>query len=209
MERRRLGRTGLDVSVIGFGCGMVGGLMVGGSAREQREVVAEALELGINYFDTAPFYGNGQSEANLGRALHDLGRRAVVGTKVRVDPAVRDDPAQVRKLGERIRASVEASLGRLRTEALDLLQLHNPISPTQQGSGLTPAVLNEIVLPAFRELQREGKVRFVGFSALGDHTSVTQAVDAGAFDTAQVSYSLLDSAAGNAAAAAPHTPRQL
>ena len=72
MEKRRFGRTGLDLSVLGFGCGAVGGLMVKGDAADQERAVWRALELGINYFDTAQMYGDGQSEINLGRVLKAL-----------------------------------------------------------------------------------------------------------------------------------------
>ena len=60
MELRKLGRTGLPISVLGYGCGAVGGLMVNGQAAEQERSIARALELGITYFDTAPSYGNGE-----------------------------------------------------------------------------------------------------------------------------------------------------
>lgn len=209
MEQRRFGRTDLRVPVIGFGCGMVGGLMVGGSAKEQAEAVAHALDLGIGYFDTAPFYGAGKSEANLGQALKQLGRRAIIGTKVRIEPATRDDPAQAARIGSLIRESVEASLARLHTDSLDLLQLHNPISPTRFGSGLTPDVLRDQVVPTFQALVQEGKVRYVGFSALGETTSVNEMLETGWFDTAQVSYSLLDPSSGNAAEAADDNDRLL
>ena len=69
MERRKLGRTGLDVSLLGFGCGAVGGLMTKGAAADQERAIARAVELGINYFDTAQMYGDGESEKNLGRVL--------------------------------------------------------------------------------------------------------------------------------------------
>ena len=72
MEQRQLGRTGLKVSVLSFGCGAVGGLMTRGEPRDQERAVARALELGINYFDTAALYGNGTSETNLGRVLAKL-----------------------------------------------------------------------------------------------------------------------------------------
>src|SRR5712691_11064502 len=72
MEKRKFGRTGLDVSLLGFGCGAVGGLMIKGAAADQERAVSRALELGINYFDTAQMYGNGESERNLGRVLKEL-----------------------------------------------------------------------------------------------------------------------------------------
>ncbi len=84
MERRQLGKTGLEVSVLSFGCGAVGGLMTRGEPADQERAVARALELGINYFDSAALYGNGKSEENLGRVLAKLKPKVVVATKVRV-----------------------------------------------------------------------------------------------------------------------------
>src|SRR5207247_7254838 len=88
MEMRTFGRTGLRISILGFGCGAVGGLMVRGEAADQERAVARALEAGVNYFDTAVQYGNGESEKNLGRALRKLKPEgAIVGTKVRTPAA--------------------------------------------------------------------------------------------------------------------------
>ena len=72
MNYRQLGRTGMNVSEVGFGCGNVGGLMIRGDHGDQVKAVARAMELGINYFDTASQYGDGQSETNLGRVLKEL-----------------------------------------------------------------------------------------------------------------------------------------
>ena len=69
MEKRKFGRTGLDISVLTFGCGAVGGLMTKGAPADQERAVAHALEAGINHFDTAPDYGDGASEENVGRVL--------------------------------------------------------------------------------------------------------------------------------------------
>ena len=79
MNYRTLGRTGLRVSEIGFGCGNVGGLMIRGEHPDQVKAVARAMELGINYFDTASQYGAGQSESNLGRVLNELNAQVYVG----------------------------------------------------------------------------------------------------------------------------------
>lgn len=80
---RELGKTRLKVSEIGFGCGNVGGLMIRGSYGEQIQAVSRAIELGINYFDTAQRYGNGSSETNLGRVMKELKpKNVVVATKV-------------------------------------------------------------------------------------------------------------------------------
>ena len=85
MEMRIFGRTGLRLSVLGFGCGAVGGLMVRGDPLDQERTIARAIGAGVNYFDTAVQYGNGESEKNLGRILQQLKPpNAVVGTKVRL-----------------------------------------------------------------------------------------------------------------------------
>ena len=76
MEYRAFGKTGLNVGVLGFGAGAVGGLMVRGTPADQDRAVGMALDAGINYFDTAPQYGMGESEKNLGRIIKD--RKSVV-----------------------------------------------------------------------------------------------------------------------------------
>ena len=79
MLTRKLGRTGLTVSILGLGCGAVGGLMVRGDPADRERVVARALEIGITYFDTAPAYGDGQSEINLGPCAGEAEADAAVG----------------------------------------------------------------------------------------------------------------------------------
>ena len=128
MDYRKFGDTGIEVSEIGFGCGDVGGLMVRGEPADQVRAVARAIELGINYFDTASRYGGGRSETNLGRVLHELSADVVsstiyVGTKYSLGEA---DPSDL-KAG--VIQSVEASLKRLGREQVDLIQLHDRITP--------------------------------------------------------------------------------
>ena len=84
MQYRKLGRTGIQISEIGFGCGGNAGLMVKGTREEQRNAIKCALDLGINYFDEAPDYGDGLSESNLGRMLKELGVRPYITSKVEV-----------------------------------------------------------------------------------------------------------------------------
>src|SRR5512134_1127202 len=121
MDYRTLGRTGLKVSALAFGCGDVGGLMVRGTPADRERGVARALELGINYLDTAPSYGSGESEKNLGQVLRALKPAAIVGTKWRLAAA---DLADV---SGAIARSVETSLARLGRPQVDLLHLHNLI----------------------------------------------------------------------------------
>lgn len=186
MEKRKLGRTGLDVSLLGFGCGAVGGLMVKGAAADQERAVRRALELGINYFDTAQMYGNGQSETNLGRVLKALKPDCYVGTKVRLPATERG------KIGAAIAASLDASLKRLQLEQVDLYQFHNAIVGTTEGASFAADTVLEEVVPAFERLRAQGKVRFFGITANGETAALHRVADARAFDTGQVSYNLLN-----------------
>src|SRR6185437_9070874 len=87
MDMRVFGRSGLRLSVLGFGCGAVGGLMVRGDPADQERAVARALEAGVNYFDTAVAYGEGEVEENPGPIPKKLKPAdAIVGTKVRLRP---------------------------------------------------------------------------------------------------------------------------
>ena len=85
MKYRTLGKTGLRVSEVGYGCGNVGGLMIRGTEEEQIEAVRHAIGLGINYYDTAVLYGNGQSETNLGKVLKRLKPDVHVATKFSIN----------------------------------------------------------------------------------------------------------------------------
>jgi len=162
METRTLGRTGLTVSVLGFGCGAVGGLMVRGNPADQERAVARAVELGINYFDTAAMYGNGESERNLGRVMKSLRPNIRVGTKVRIPAGERS------RIAAAVTWSMEASLQRLQLEQVDLFQLHNHITAEGRDSDLTPEIVLGEVVPAFERLREQGKTRFFGITAVGD-----------------------------------------
>ena len=192
MEYQLLGRTGLQVSRLGFGCGNVGGLIIRGTHQDRARAVTRAMEAGINYFDTAPSYGNGQSEQNLGEVLRELKATVYVGTKVRVTAQELDD------LRGAITRSVETSLRRMGRESVDLIQLHNRITRQRQAedpSLTVQDVLGEVV-EAFRQLQSQGKVRYYGITALGDTAALHEVIDSGAFYTAQVCYNLLNPSAG-------------
>lgn len=193
MEKRRLGKTGLDVSLLGFGCGAVGGLMVGGTPADQERAVTRALELGVNYFDTAAQYGNGRSEENLGRVIKSLKLDDIyVGTKVRLPPT---EPGQI---AAGITDALDASLARLQLERVDLYQFHNAIvGATAGGNFAVESMLDEVV-PAFERLVQQGKIGHYGITAVGDTASLLRVVDARAFETAQVSFNLLNPSAGSA-----------
>jgi len=192
MQRRTLGRTGLSVSTLGFGCGAVGGLMVRGTAADQERAVARALELGINFFDTAPAYGDGESERNLGRVLRTLRPDVVVTTKFRIPPEARG------RVADAVTASLEQSLGRLGLPRVDVLQLHNLVSADGRGTTLSADVLLGELVPALDKLAAQGKIGFYGITALGDTPALHRVIDTGTLYTAQVCYNLLNPTAGSA-----------
>jgi aryl-alcohol dehydrogenase-like predicted oxidoreductase len=201
MELRVFGRTGMKLSVLGFGCGAVGGLMVRGDAADQERTVARAIDSGVNYFDTAVQYGDGESEKNLGRILGKLKPANIaVGTKVRVPPP------EYGRIADAVTKSIEASLTRLRLDHVDIFHLHNPVTTSEGGSALSVRqVLGEVV-PAFERLRQQGKTRFLGLTAVGDTAALREAIDSRAFDSAQVVYNMLNPSA--AEALPPNYPAQ-
>jgi aryl-alcohol dehydrogenase-like predicted oxidoreductase len=183
MEQREFGRTGQRFSVLGYGAGAVGGLFVRGSAAEQEAALGMARDAGITYVDTAPAYGDGESERNLGRALRALGWAPILGTKVRLPAAARGDIAGA------IAASLDASLARLGRDSVDLLQLHDPIGGP--GGYSIPQVLEE-ALPALQRARAAGKCRWVGLTALGETAALRQVLAGGGFDAAQIPFNILN-----------------
>jgi aryl-alcohol dehydrogenase-like predicted oxidoreductase len=173
MERRPLGRTGLSVSALGFGGSEIGYEAVGQGVATR--LLNAALDAGLNVIDTAECYAD--SEALIGRAVSGRRREFHLFTKVgHADGWSRDDwrPAA-------ILASIERSLERLRTDALDLVQLHS----------CSEKVLRKGDAIAALETARErGLTRFIGYS--GDGAAARYAVETGRFDTLQISVSVAD-----------------
>jgi aryl-alcohol dehydrogenase-like predicted oxidoreductase len=197
MLYRSLGKTGLKISEIGFGCGNNAVLMVKAPHEEQLRAVRHALDLGINFFDTAFAYGLGKSEENLRRILNELGARPVISTKIRLAAdALGDIKAAT------IRA-VEAGLERLGRERVDIVQLHTRVAQERglgQRFSLTPQdVLGaNSVMQGFKAMRARGKVGFFGFSGLGDPKALHELVDSGEFHGFQCYYNLLNPSAGQA-----------
>ncbi len=191
MEYRQMGRTGLKVSALGFGCGSVGGLLIRGDYADMVQVIARAVDSGINYFDTARAYGDGVSETNLGRVLQELQADVVVGTKVQLRVHELEDIEQA------VIASVEGSLQRLQVERIDLIQLHNQVVLDRQPEQAWVTVEDvQAAIHAFRRLQEQGKVRFWGINGLGDTAALHRAVASEQADTIQCCYNLLNPSAG-------------
>jgi aryl-alcohol dehydrogenase-like predicted oxidoreductase len=190
MKYRMLGKTGLKVSEIGFGCGNIGGLMVRAPFEERLAAVRLAMELGINYFDTAAQYGNGQSEKNLGEVLTAIKPKIIVATKFAIN---REDLTDIRGA---VRRSLEASLKRLNRDSVDIFQLHTPVAG-DQSSGMRNIGLQQVlgsggVADALDQLRSEGLIRFMGFTGLGETTALHQILKSRRFDLCQAYCNLLN-----------------
>jgi aryl-alcohol dehydrogenase-like predicted oxidoreductase len=197
MEQRALGKTGLTVSALGYGCGNVGGLMVRGTREQQVAAVRRALDAGITYFDTAPLYGDGKSEENTGQVLTELNAwgRVSLGTKVRLSGADLRDPATA------VRNSIIASLRRLGRDSVDLLQLHNTIRATTDP--LNPGIGGEELAAAAAAIQavvREGLAAHAGFTGVGETLPLHALAASGRFETMQSYFNAINPSAGHAGA---------
>lgn len=170
MRYRQLGNTTLRVSTLGFGAGPLGENYGPFDPAEGERAVHRAIDEGINFFDVAPYYGRGVAEARLGEALRGRRDQVVLCTKVgRYD---RDLPHGFDFSAARVRRSVEESLGRLKTEVIDLYIAHDiEFGPR--------TVILEETLPAMRRLQEQGKVRFIGISGYPLEILRDVAVEAG------------------------------
>ena len=190
MEMRDFGRTGMKVSVLGFGCGAVGGLMVRGAPADRERAVGKALDAGINYFDTAVQYGDGLSETHLGQVMAKLKpANAIVGTKVRLQAG------EFSRIKQAVTESLDASLKRLGMDHVDIFHLHNPITVDGDGEALSAERVLEEVVPAFEALREAGKIRFLGITAVGDTAALHKVLDSQKFQSAQVSYNMLNPSA--------------
>ncbi len=199
MQYRAVPGTQLRISEIGFGCGGNAGLMVRGSPAEQRAVIARALELGVNYFDTAPDYGAGAGEQALGDALKAVGAvQPIITTKVEVR---RDDLEDVAAHVER---SAKDSLRRLGLDRIDILQIHNgptAAPPPMEGGDYHHLWIDHFLgrrgaAEGLRRVLDAGLASHVGFVCRGDDaTQVGALLDTGLFRLINIHYSLINPSA--------------
>lgn len=173
MEYRRLGDSELDVSVLSFGAWQIGDPNYWGpdGQADADAVVKAAIDAGINFFDTAEGYGDGESERQLGKALGNHRKDVCVASKV--------SPRNCTP--EKLRSSCEATLQRLGTDYLDLYQVHWPF----QG------VSAEDVFREFTRLQQEGKIRYIGVSNFGPTDLLRSALQHAPVVSNQVGYNLV------------------
>jgi aryl-alcohol dehydrogenase-like predicted oxidoreductase len=179
MQYRSFGKTGLSVSEVGFGGWSIGGRDYGPTYdRESVAAIRRALELGVTFFDTADMYGDGRSERLFGEVLSGLAGKVVVATKGGYDVArglVKDFSRA------HLESAVQASLKRLKVDAIDLYQLHNPSVDLLKGDGLF-----EIV----EDFQRQGMIRHYGVS-VSDAESARLVMARGTAATLQLVHNLL------------------
>ena len=160
MKKRVLGRDGLEVSAIGLGCmGMTTGSGQRADKAEMIKVIRAAVERGVTFFDTAEFYGRRANEELVGEALEPFKGRVVIATKFGfdLDKEIPDNPMGLDSRPEHIRKVAEASLRRLRIDAIDLFYQHR----------YDRNVPIEDVAGTVRDLIKEGKVRHFGLSEVG------------------------------------------
>lgn len=195
MNYRTLGRTGLKVSEVGFGCGRTGGLLLNGTEEEQMTAMRKALDGGINWFDTAEAYG---SEPALGNLLKQVSETPYVSTKVTLDPTAPDLAGQVER-------HLDDCLERLQRDYVDLAQLHNRVDDTDDAD--ERAVTPEQVLGAggiaegLEKARADGRCKFMGFTSLGDVPAILEVINSGRFDSTQIFYNMI-----NPSAARPMPP---
>ena len=202
IAKRVLGRTGLEISELAIGGGVVGGILPHGGVASRQRLIEVALANGINWIDTAAAYGQGKSETAVGEVLATLPseRQPHIATKFRLDPARLDD------ISGQIEGSLTASLERLGVASVTLLQLHNPLGGRDRAAGGQTLALNDVekaggVIDALEALQRQGLTRHIGMTALGVPDSCRRLIESGRIDTAQIYYNLLNPSAGQAVGA--------
>lgn len=202
MEKRRFGRTELEVPAMTYGGGWVGGLLIRGTEAEREAVLDKALAAGVDWIDTAASYGNGVSETVIGEWLAKLpdANRPRISTKFNLDVPAGDFEGQMFR-------SVEASFERLGVDRLPLLILHNRIidedTADRDARGLTPSEVlgSDGVADAMDKLRAQGLCDWIGMTALGSPKALDQVVDSGRIDVAQVYYNLLNATAVSGAGA--------
>ena len=193
MQRRRFGRTGLQVPALTFGGGWVGGLLMRASERERQAVLDLALVGGIDWIDTAAQYGNGNSEAAIGQWLQSLPpeRRPRISTKFNVDVSAGNVAGQIER-------SVGASLGRLGLDRVPLLILHGRVvDAASLGRDKRSLSVDTVLGPGgiadiMDSLRAQGLCDWIGLTGLGDPPAIAQVIDSGRFDAVQVYYNLLN-----------------
>ena len=200
MNYREFGNKGFKISEIVFGAGAVGGLIIREDTETRQQAFKEALNLGINWVDTAPAYGDGLSEQHLGEILPNFSdHEFYVSTKIQIRREHLND------ISGEIEKSIEDSLNRLKRESVDLIQLHTPVTEIKGGFrgsashdslGIEDVLGKGGVLEGLLKLKQTGIARLVGFTGFGDTTALKKLARTGEFDSIQIYYNALNPSAG-------------
>ena len=177
MDRRRLGKTELFISPLGIGLSEIGNNLSKDDFNQASKVLNSALDNGINFLDTAARYGI--SEETIGEAISNRRNEYILATKASPLKSDSDDWSY-----NTIISSIERSLVRMKTDYIDLLQLHSPtIEILERGE----------IIKALKDSKQSGKVRYIGYS--GDNENAIWAIKSGEFNTLQTSFSIVDQSA--------------
>jgi aryl-alcohol dehydrogenase-like predicted oxidoreductase len=191
MNERRLGRTGLSVSEIGYGAWGIGGSMwLGAEDQESLKALNRAIDLGVNFIDTAAAYGDGHSERLVGKVVAERDERIVVASKIPPKNLTWPAPAGIDPdeafPADHVRTSTERSLSNLGMDAIDVMQFH-VWSDDWVGRGSW--------LDAIHALKEEGKIRFFGVSINDlEPGNALALIETGVVDTVQVIYNVFEQA---------------
>lgn len=182
IEKRELGNSGIQVTKIGVGLWAIGGTEWGEvQDRESLDMIDAALDMGINFFDTADVYGNGHSEELLGQSMKGRRDRFIVATKIGWMGFDGDKGASQYDTVEKLMAGVETNLNRLQTDYVDLIQCHIDFKEPNM----------DIFVAGFQKLREQGKVRTYGLST-SDFDYLKAFNADGKADTLQIDYSILN-----------------
>ena len=182
IEKRRLGKSGIEVTKLGLGLWAIGGTEWGETDdKESLDMISAALDLGINFFDTADIYGDGHSEVLLGKAMQGRREKFIVASKIGWDGFDHEKRVSIYTTVDKLVAGVESSLKRLGTDYLDLIQCHIDFHEPNTG----------IYVEGFQKLQAQGKVRAYGVST-SDFEYLQEFNADDKTSTLQIDYSILN-----------------
>jgi aryl-alcohol dehydrogenase-like predicted oxidoreductase len=194
MKYREFGKTGIMVSELIVGGGIVGGILILADDETKRAFIQKAIEGGVNWIDTSEAYGNGKSEENIGWLLKEIENQFYISTKVRLDNKnLKDIPGQIER-------ALHGSLKRLSRESVDLYQLHNQVTKTngtfRESLAEDEVLMKNGVADGLERMREQGLTRFIGLTATGDGSSLHRLVESRRFDSAQIYYNFLNPSAG-------------
>ncbi len=192
MKISRFGRTEFKISQLTFGGGWVGGILIDPDKEIMHKALSLASEKGINWIDTAESYSEGKSEKNIGDLLPLFSNdKFQISTKARLDPNSSES------IVSQIDRKIDASLGRLQRNFVELYQLHNRIQNISDKNNFSVKDILKKggIADAMEKFKSDGRIKSIGITALGDIDAINEVVLSDCFDVAQIYYNLLNPSA--------------